>query len=185
MSNTPEHPDPFRYIERLENEDAFFREAAAWSLGEIGSPRAARPLAGLLLREVQTIRRSGFLDNGAVVRAVAIAIRRIGATEALYAVVKALCALTHAKGADEETVEELVDTLAEVGGPGVVREAADRIVQCARECRPVCPGLETVSAILLERLGLCGDAAMATLRRLAAGGPALLRPYARRVLSNG
>ncbi|MGH7163683.1 MAG: HEAT repeat domain-containing protein, partial [Planctomycetota bacterium] len=114
MSTPSDQPDPLPYIDRLEAEDAFDREAAAWSLGEIGSPRAARPLAGLLLRELKGVERSGYLDHGSVVRAVSVAIRRIGAVEALYALIKALCVLTRARGVDEETIEEIVESLAEV-----------------------------------------------------------------------
>ncbi len=179
MANELDRPDPSPYIHNLGASDAVHREAAAWSLGEIGSPRAARPLAGLLLREMQAVERSGVFAHSAVVRAVAVAIRRIGAQEALYAVLKALCVLSRARAVDDETVKDLVETLAEVGGPGAVREAADKVVDGARRNRPA-PGLEAVGAILLERLGLCGDAAQATLRRVAETGPAPLRPLARR-----
>ena len=86
-------PDPSPFIERLSNGDPFHREAAAWSLGSLGSPRAVRPLAGTLLRELQTVEQSGYLDHAPVVRACSEAIRRIGSTDALYAVVKALCVL--------------------------------------------------------------------------------------------
>ena len=111
------------------------------------------------------------------------AIRRIGATEALYALVKALCVLVRSRGVDEETVEEIVDALAEVGGPNAVREAADKVVKCARECKPVCPGLHVVGTVLLARLSLCGDAALSTLRRLARKGPDVLQPLAQRALA--
>jgi hypothetical protein len=184
MESQPEQPDPSIYIERLSNDNALYREAAAWTLGEIGSPRAARPLAGLLLRELQSVELSGYIAQRDVVRAVVEAIRRIGATEALYALVKALCVLTHSRGVDEETVEEIVEALNQVGGPNAVREAADRIVQCARECKPVCPGLHVVGAVLLARLSLCGDAALSTLRRLATRGPAPLQPIARHALAS-
>jgi hypothetical protein len=177
-----EGPDPLPYIDRLESEDAFFREAAAWSLGEIGSPRAGRPLAGLLLREVSTIERSGYIDHGAVVCAVSVAIRRIGATEALFAVVRALCALTRARGADRDTVTDLVETLSEVGGPHAVREAAEKVADAAKACDPVCPGLGVVATVLFDRLGLCGDCAQATLRRIAKTGPCCLRAIAQRCL---
>lgn len=182
MEPQPEQPDPSIYIGRLSAEDAFFREAAAWSLGEIGSPRAARPLAGLLLRELRSVERSGYIAHRDVVLAVVEAIRRIGATEALYALVKALCVLTRSRGVDEKTVAEIVEALAEVGGPNAVREAADRVVQCARDCKPVCPGLHVVGAVLLARLGLCGDVAVTTLRRLARRGPMALQPLARKAL---
>jgi len=179
MANAPDLPDPGPFIHNLGASDAVYREAAAWSLGEIGSPRAARPLAGLLLREMQAVERTGLFANTAVVRAVAVAVRRIGAQEALYAVIKALCVLSRARGVDDETVKDLVETLAEVGGPGAVREAADKVIAGARGGRAA-PGLEAVGAVLLERLQLCGDAAEATLQRVAAAGPAPLRPLARR-----
>ena len=47
MNEAQDGPDPSPFIGRLTAPDAFRREAAAWSLGEIGSPRASRPLAGL------------------------------------------------------------------------------------------------------------------------------------------
>lgn len=184
MEHGPEFPDPSSpFIDRLGAEDAFHREAAAESLGSLGSPRAARPLAGLLLRELQTVERTGLLAHTAVVRAVTVAIRRIGATEALYALVKALCVLSRARRVDEELVKEIVESLAEVGGPAAVREAADRVVRCAGESGDASPGLEAVGAILLERLGFCGDAGVATLLRVARAGPTPLRPLARRALA--
>jgi len=176
--NRSEGPDPVPYIDRLESENAFFREAAAWSLGEIGSPRAARPLAGLLLREVRAAEAGGSLDNGGVVRAVAVAIRRIGASEALYAVVRALCAIGRSRGADRETVEELVETLAEVGGPTAIREAVEKVAQAARLKPEATPGLEILCPTLFGCLGLCGDGAIQTLRRIARAGPAPLRAAA-------
>ena len=182
MSTTPGDPDPTLYIGRLSNSEAWYREAAAWSLGEIGNPRAARPLAGLLLREIRSVERSGYIAHAEVVRAVVMAIRRIGSTEALYSLMQALCVLTHSKGVDRETVAEIVESIAEVGGLTAVREAVDRVVRCARECHPVCPGLHIVGSVLLGRLGLCGDAAVKTLRRLSRSGPPTLKPLARRTL---
>ncbi|MFQ5844119.1 MAG: HEAT repeat domain-containing protein, partial [Planctomycetota bacterium] len=173
------------FIDRRATGDAFRRAAAAWSLGEIGSPRAARPLAGLLLRELSTVERSGYLDHGGVVRAVSVAIRRIGGVEALYALVKALCVLARARGVQEETVAEIVDSLAEVGGPSAVREAADRFVQSVGERPPEAggSGLDTVGEIIFERLSLCGDSAQFNLKRIALGGPPALRPIAERILA--
>jgi len=183
MNTQPEQPDPSHYIGRLSNQSAFDREAAAWSLGEIGSPRAARPLAGLLLRELRTVERFGYIAHGDVVGRVVEAIRRIGSTEALYALMKSLCVLSKSKGVDREIVEAIIEAIAEVGGFHAVREAADRVVRCARECEcaPPCPGLHTVSTVVLERLSLCGDAAMQTLRRLARRGPEALRSIARQL----
>ena len=131
MHTTPGQPDPSLYIDRLADEDAFHREAAAWTLGEIGSPRAARPLAGLLLRELTSVERSGFVDHNEVVCAATEAMRRIGATEGLYALVKGLCVLSHAQGVDETTIVEIVDTIGELGGPTAMREATDRVVRDA------------------------------------------------------
>jgi hypothetical protein len=182
MSTPSDGLDPRLYIGRLSDTNAWHREAAAWSLGEMGLPRAARPLAGLLLRELRTVERSGYVTHAEVVRAVVNAIRRIGSTEALYALLQALCVLTHSKGVDRGTVEEIVECIAEVGGLTAVREAVDRVVRCARECHPVCPGLHIVGSVLLGRLGLCGDAAVKTLRRLSRAGPATLKPLARRAL---
>jgi len=182
MNSCPgQEPDPSLYIHQLCNESPFHREAAAWTLGELGSPKAARPLAGLLLREISSVERSGFLDHNDVVRAAVEAIRRIGATEALYALVKALCVLGRARGVEEQTVVEIVDTLGEVGGPNAVREAADRVTREARSRKAPLPALRTVGWVLLTRLSLCGDAAVATLHRLAQGGPGALRPIALRV----
>jgi hypothetical protein len=175
-------PDPTLYIERLTNDDAFRREAAAWSLGEIGNRRAARPLAGLLLREMKSVERSGYIAHSEVVLATVEAIRRIGAPEALYSLMKSLCVLVHSQGVDRETVEEIVESTAEVGGLNAVREAVDRVVTCARECHPICPGLNIVASVLLTRLGLCGDQAVKTLRRLANTGPSPLQPIAQQAL---
>lgn len=190
MNKNPGAPDPTFYIHRLGDERAFHREAAAWTLGGLGSLKAARPLAGLLIREVQTVERSGYLEHSDVVRAAAEAIRRLGATDALYAVLKALCVLSRAKVIDEPTVEELVDCIADVGGPNAVREATDRVVSEARraagspERRPT-EGLRIVGDVLLGRLSLCGDAAVATLRRLAnGGGPRDFQPIARRLYAS-
>lgn len=182
MHNTPGQPDPSLYIDRLADEDAFHREAAAWTLGEIGSPRAARPLAGLLLRELTSVERSGVVDHNEVVCAAAEAMRRIGATEGLYALVKGLCVLSHAQGVDETTIVEIVDTIGEIGGPSAMREATDRVVRDAGQ-HHAGPGLQTVSRVLLSRLSLCGDAAVHTLRRLARRGPDEIKPIAERVCS--
>ena len=183
MNTQPGGPDPTLYIERLAHGDAFHREAAAWTLGELGDPRATRPLAGTLLRELNTVEESGYLDHAPVVCAVVEAIRRIGSSEALYALLKSLCVLSGSKGVDRNTVEEIVETIAAVGGPNAVREAADRVVICARDCCPDCPGLSTVAAVLLDRLGLCGDLALQSLRRIAIGGPESLRYFAQHALS--
>jgi len=181
MGINPDLPDPTLYIGRLTDGDAFHREAAAWSLGEMGSPRAARPLAGLLLRELQSVERSGYLHHTEVVSAVIEAIRRIGATEALYALLKAVCVVSRARLVDKETIVELVDSIGDVGGPNAVREAADRVVREADKCERPMPCLPLVGEVLLTRLGLCGDAAVTTLKRLANGGPADLQPIAERV----
>ncbi|NJN14746.1 MAG: HEAT repeat domain-containing protein, partial [Planctomycetes bacterium] len=132
METNSDLPDPSLYIGRLTAEDAFFREAAAWSLGEIGNPRAVGPLAGLLLREMSTVERGGYIAHAEVVRACVEALRRLGSPDSLYALVKALCVLTRSRGVDEETVMEIVEALNEVGGPNAVREAADKVVRCAR-----------------------------------------------------
>lgn len=186
MSTTPDQPlDPSPFIDRLFAEDAMRREAAAWSLGELECGRAARPLAGLLLRELQSVESMGFIDNTAVVRATVEAIRRIGATESLYALVKALVVLAKSKGVDEETVAEILDCLLAVGGFNAVREAADRVVQQSRQCSECgggCPGMRIVSQVLCARLVLCGDAAVATLRRVSRGGPQPLQKIASGVL---
>ena len=171
MNTSPGHPDPSLYIDRLLDEDAFHREAAAWSLGEIGSPRAARPLAGLLLRELRSVEQSGFFHHNDVVCATVEAMRRIGTTDGLYALIRALCVLSRARGADEETIIEIVDSIGEVGGPSAMREATDRVVGEARRMRGQAPGLAIVCRVLLARLSLCGDAAVSTLKRLANGGP--------------
>lgn len=170
----PGQPDPTLYIDRLQADDAFCREAAAWSLGEIGDARAARPLAGLILREIQTV------PHEEVVRAAAVAIARIGAVDALYALMRALCSFGRSEAVEEETVVEVVEALGEVGGPNAVREATERLVR-ETAGRPHAPGLAVVARLLLERLSLCGDAAVATLRRLARGGPESFRPIAQRV----
>ena len=181
MSTGSGRPDPSLYIGRLSDGDAFRREAAAWSLGEIGSRRAARPLAGLLLRELSTVERCGYVLNDDIVRTVLDSIRRVGGTEALFALINALLVLVRARRVNDETVAEIIESIAAVGGLHAVREAADRVVHRARQDR-VGPGLDTVAALLLERLGLCGDAAVSTLRRLARGGPPALRPYAEHAL---
>lgn len=174
MNTQPGQPDPTLYIGRLLDQDPFCREAAAWSLGEIGDMRAARPLAGLILRELQAV------PDEDVVRAAAGAITRLGATEALYALVRALCAFGKSAEVEEETVIEVVEALGEVGGPNAVREATERLVR-ETAGRPHAPGLAVVTRVLLARLGLCGDAAVATLRRLARVGPDSIRPVAQRV----
>jgi len=176
----PGQPDPAFYIDRLQDEDAFCREAAAWSLGEIGNPRAVRPLAGLILRELKSIDDFGAPRNEEVVRAAADSIRRLGTTEGLYALIKALCALGRARYVEESTVVEIAEALGEVGGPNAVREATDRLVR-ETAGRPQAPALAVVSQVLLSRLSLCGDAAIATLRRLARGGPEPIRPIAEHV----
>jgi hypothetical protein len=181
MSILSGRPDPSLYIDRLSNSSAFHREAAAWSLGEMGCPQAARPLAGLLLRELSSVERTGLLHHTEVVCAVVEAIRRLEAIDALYALVKALCILSRARIVDEATVIEIVDTIGEVGGPTAVREAVDRVVREAERPLQVAPGLRVVGGILLTRLCMCGDAAERTLRRLARGGPPGLRPIAERV----
>lgn len=177
----PDFPDPSLYIESLSHGDAMRREAAAWSLGEIGSPRAARPLAGLLIRELKSVERTGTLANADVVGAVVEAIRRLEATECLYALIKALCTLSRAQWADEDLVVEIVESLGEVGGPIVVKEAADKVAYEARNVANPAPGLRIVGRVLLSRLSLCGDAALSTIRRLAHGGPADLKPIAEEV----
>jgi len=178
MDTYPDQPDPTHYIDRLTAASALHREAAAWTLGELGSSRAAGPLAGLLLRELETVERSGYLDHCEVVAAVVEAIRRLGATEALYALFRALRVLGRAKVVDEDTVIEIVDTIAEVGGPTAIREAADRLVRGLKDAGGGPAGLHVVGKVLLPRLGLCGDLAVKTLRRLARGGPESLRPVA-------
>ncbi len=174
MNTEPGQPDPTLYIDRLLDNDAFCREAAAWSLGEIGDARAGRPLAGLILREIQAA------PHEEVVRAAAGAIARLGATDALYALMKALCAFGRAEEVEEETVVEVIEALGEVGGPNAVREATERLVR-ETAGRPHAPGLAVVCRVLLNRLSLCGDAAVATLKRLARGGPDSIRPIAQHV----
>lgn len=176
MDNTSDQPlDPSLslYIDRLGDADAFHREAAAWSLGELGSPRAARPLAGLLLRELESVEALGFIGNGDVVRATVEAIRRIGAPEALFALVRGLEVLSRARGVGREIVEDIVECIAAVGGFSAVREAADRVVRQARLCAKCgsCHGLRVVAEVTFERLVLCGDPGVATLRRVARTGP--------------
>ncbi len=166
------------YIQRLNSSDAFHREAAAWTLGELGSPRSGRPLAGLLLREIETVELTGYLHHVEVVRAVAEAIRRLGAGEALYALVKALCVLAQATLVDETTIEEIVESIGVVGGPSAIREAADRVVAKTREQEQPSAALDVVARVLLTRLSLCGDAAEKTLRRLAHGPALPLRAHA-------
>ena len=178
MGSELDQPDPSLYIDRLGDSSPLHREAAAWTLGEIGSPRAARPLAGLLLRELSSVEISGYLRHTQVVSAVVEAIRRLGATEALYALFKALNVLSRARVVDESTVIEIVDTIGEVGGPNAMCEAANRAL---RGIERETPGLRIVADVLLPRLGLCGDAAERTLRRLANGGPEPLRPLAQNV----
>jgi HEAT repeat protein len=174
LNTEPRQPDPTLYIGRLHDDDAFHREAAAWTLGEIGDIRAARPLAGLILREIQTA------PHEEVVRAAAVAIARLGATDALYALMRALCLFGRAEMVEDETVIEVVEALGEVGGPNAVREATERLVR-ETAGRPHAPGLAVVSRVLLSRLGLCGDAAVATLRRLARVGPEPIGRMAQRV----
>jgi hypothetical protein len=167
----PGQPDPTLYIGRLFDEDAFCREAAAWTLGEIGDARAGRPLAGLILREIQED------PHEEVVRAAAVAIARLNSIDALYALMRALCTFGRSEGVEEETVVEVVEALGEVGGPNAVREATERLVR-ETAGRPHAPGLAVVTRVLLARLGLCGDAAVATLKRLARVGPEPIRPVA-------
>jgi HEAT repeat protein len=178
-----EGPDPSLYIDRLDSDDPFQREAAAWSLGCMGHPRANRPLAGLLLREIRTIGVTGAIEHEDIVRAAVDSIRRLGATESLYAIIRSLCAMGCCDDVERETVEELVECLAEVGGFNVVREATDKVVRHAREHCPHCRGLETVAMVLFERLAMCGDAGVRTLRRLSNAGPEPLRPLAAHALS--
>ena len=97
MSTGSGRPDPSLYIGRLSDGDAFRREAAAWSLGEIGSRRAARPLAGLLLRELASVERCGYVLNDDIVRIVLDSIRRVGGTDALFALMEALLVLFRAR----------------------------------------------------------------------------------------
>lgn len=180
MHIQPDQPDPTPFIGRLSAEEPIYREAAAWTLGEIGHERAARPLAGLLLREMETVDITGFIHHTDVVRAAIEALRRIGATETLYALVRALCKMSQAVYVDEQPVAEVIDALNEVGGPSALREAADRVAREASdpETEEIGTGLATVGEMLLSRLSLCGDAAIATLRRLAARGPESLQPIA-------
>jgi len=175
--------DPSPFIESLGSDCPFRREAAALTLGGLGNPRAGRPLAGLLLREVASVEYTGEVENEDVLRAGSDAIRRLGATESLYAVIKAICALGASEIVERETVETLIDCVAEIGGPTAVREAADKVVRRAREQFDYCPGMDTVAVVVFDRLGLCGDTGLSTLRRLALAGPAPLRPLAEHALS--
>jgi len=176
--------DPTNFIDNLESDCSMRREAAASSLGSMGNPRAGRPLAGLLLREVRTISLSGLLENPGVVSAAAGSIRRLGATESLYAVIRSLCEMGCCVEIDRTTVEALVECIAEIGGPNVVREATDKVVQHAREhCRDERRGVETVAMVLFENLSMCGDAGVRTLRRLANAGPEHLRAFAGHALA--
>jgi len=170
--------DPSPFIGRLDSADPFLRQAAASSLGSMGDPRASRPLAGLLLREMRTVHQTGEIEHEDVVLAAVDSIRRIGGTESLYAVIRSLCAMGCCHEVDRDTVAELVECLAEAGGLNVVREAADKVVRHAQEHCPHCRGLETVGMVIFERLSMCGDAGVRTLRRLANAGPEALRPLA-------
>ena len=190
MNQEPETGlDPTLYIGRLESDCPMQREAAAWSLGSMGHPRASRPLAGLLLREMRSIQDSGSIEHEDIVRAAADSIRRLGATESLYAVVRSLCEMGGCYEVERETVEGLVECLAEVGGLTVVREAADKVVSQARlqdDCSMGdrgSPGLETVGMVLFESLSMCGDAGVKTLQRLATAGPDPLKPLAQHALA--
>ena len=58
---------------------------------------------------------------------------------------------------------------------------SNRDSQCD-ECGGGCPGMRIVSQVLCERLVLCGDAAVATLRRVSRGGPQPLQKIASGVL---
>ncbi|MEM8885038.1 MAG: hypothetical protein AAGD14_13280 [Planctomycetota bacterium] len=154
------------------------REAAAMSLGCMGHPRANRPLAGLLLREMRSVQLTGVIENEDVVLAAVDSIRRLHATESLYAVVRALCDMACGSEIRRETVEAMVECLAEVGGLGVVREAADKVVRHTREHCADCPGIEVVAMVLFEGLSMCGDPGVRTLTRLANAGPGPLQPIA-------
>ncbi len=182
----PDQPDPIPFIGRLTAENPIYREAAAWTLGEIGDARAARPLAGLLLREMNTVDITGLIHYTDVVRASVEALRRLGATETLYALVRTLCKMSHATYVDDDAVAEVVDALNEVGGPTAVREAADRVVQDAHGTpdEDISNGLATVGRVTMARLSLCGDAGVATLRRLSARGPTTLQPIAARAYAS-
>lgn len=183
MNEQPGDPDPSPYIARLSNGSAFHREAAAWTLGELGCQRAARPLAGLVLRELESVEQVGYLTNSEVVRAAVTAIRRIGSPEPLYCLVKALCTLSRSHHVERSVVMEIVESLASVGGFHAVREAADKVVRHAKDGVASAPGLDEVGDVLFARLGLCGDAGIATLRRLSGSGPAPLRTIAKRALA--
>jgi hypothetical protein len=175
--------DPSHYIESLASDCPMRREAAAITLGGLGHPRASRPLAGLLLREVAGVERTGEIEHEDVLRAGTDAIRRLHATDSLYAVMKVVCTLGHTEVVERVTVESLVECLAEVGGFSAVRETADKLVKLAREEETFCPGMETVGMVIFDRLSLCGDAGIKTLERLARTGPAPLKPLAGYALS--
>ena len=179
MSNetTPDF-DPSNFIERLESDCPMRREAAARSLGSMGCSDASRPLAGLLLREIRSVPLTGLLENPDVVSATAESIRVLGATESLYAIIRSLCMMSCCEEVDRETVESLVECLSEVGGPNVVREAADKVVRHAADACDDSRGIETVAMVLFENLSMCGDAGVRTLRRLSNAGPTRLQPFA-------
>jgi len=175
--------DPRHFIESLGSISAMKREAAALSLGGMGDRRASRPLAGLLLREVVTVAQTRQIAHEDVVCAASDAIRQLGATESLYAVMKALCTASCTASVQRTTVESLVNCVAEVGGFTAVREAADKVVRHAEGLCPDCHGLETVGAVLFEALSMCGDPGVKTLRRLSRAGPETLKPLAEFALS--
>ena len=175
--------DPSHYIHSLSSESAMKREAAAMSLGGMGVRRAGRPLAGLLLREMVTVPQTQQITHEDVVCAASDAIRQLGATESLYAVMKVLCSASCTHAVQRSTIESLVDCLAEVGGLTAVREAADKVVRHAREHCPHSRGLETVGMVVFEALSLCGDPGVKTLERLSRAGPEPLRPLAGHALS--
>lgn len=175
--------DPRHYIENLESVSAMKREAAALSLGGMGDRRANRPLAGLLLREVVTVAQTQQITHEDVVCAASDAIRQLGATESLYAVMKALCTASCTATVQRSTIESLVNCVAEVGGFTAVREAADKVVRHADSVCPKCRGLETVGSVLFEALSMCGDPGVKTLQRLSRAGPDSLKPLADFALS--
>jgi len=181
--------DSSHFIESLASESAFKREAAALSLGCMGDRRAGRPLAGLLLREVVTVPQTQQIAHEDVVCAASDAIRRLGATESLYAVMRVLCTASCTESVERATIESLVDCVAEVGGFTAVREAADKVVSHAREhcpeqsSRESVGGLETVGMVLFEALSMCGDPGVKTLERLSRAGPEPLKPLACYALS--
>jgi len=175
--------DPRHYIESLGSESAMKREAAALSLGGMGDRRANRPLAGLLLREVVTVAQTRQIAHEDIVCAASDAIRQLGATESLYAVMRVLCTASCTESVERTTIESLVDCLAEVGGFTAVREAADKVVRHAQDLCPECRGLETVGVVLFEALSMCGDPGVKTLQRLSRAGPEPLKPIADFALS--